>query len=123
MRHLRLPPDFTLIGTDEDGKEYIQCTRTGDVLVQTGPDGWAHFASAREWRSKTAARLYPELIFVQRALKRVGTHEQIEDQLRVLREAMALLDGLQANVRSRLVELEAGLAQDGALTPQGDIPT
>lgn len=123
MRHLRLPPDFTLIGTDEDGKEYIQCTRTGDVLVQTGPDGWAHFASAREWRSKTAARLYPELIFVQRALKRVGTHEQIEDQLRVLREAMALLDGLQANVRGRLAELEAGLAEDGVLTPPGDLLT
>lgn len=123
MRHLRLPPDFTLIGTDEDGKEYIQCTRTGDVLVQTGPDGWAHFASAREWRSKTAARLYPELIFVQRALKRVGTHEQIEDQLRVLREAMALLDGLQANVRGRLAELEAGLAEDGVLTPPDDLLT
>lgn len=113
MRHVRLPPDFTLIGTDEEGKEYIQCTRTGDVLVQTGPDDWAHFASAREWRSKTAARLYPELIFVQRALKRVGTHEQIEDQLRVLREAEALLAGLQANVRGRLQELGDGLAGDG----------
>ena len=107
MRHLRLPPDFTLIGTDEDGKEYIQCTRTGDVLVQTGPDGWAHFASAREWRSKTAARLYPELIFVQRALKRVGTHEQIEDQLRVMQEVETLLEGLGGNVRSRIAELEA----------------
>ena len=52
MRHLRLPEAFTLIGTDEEGKEYIQCTRTGDVLVQTGPEEWAHFASAREWRSK-----------------------------------------------------------------------
>ena len=107
MRHLRLPEAFTLIGTDEEGKEYIQCTRTGDVLVQTGPEEWAHFASAREWRSKTAARLYPELIFLQRALKRVGTHEQIEDQLRVMREVETLLEGLGGNVRNRIGELEA----------------
>jgi hypothetical protein len=110
MRHLRLPAAFTLIGNDEEGKEYIQCTRTGDVLVQTGPEDWTHFASSREWRSKTAARLYPELIFLQRALKRVGTHEQIEEQLRVLREAEALLNGLQANLRSRTEEFEAELA-------------
>lgn len=110
MRHLRLPPAFTLIGTDEEGKEYIQCTRTGDVLVQIGPEDWTHFASAREWRAKTAARLYPELIYLQRALKRVGAHEQIEDQLGVLREAQALLGGLQANVSSRVADLEAELA-------------
>jgi hypothetical protein len=110
MRHQRLPPAFTLIGTDEDGKEYIQCTRTGDVLVQIGPEDWTHFASAREWRAKTAARLYPELIFLQRALKRIGTQEQIEDQLRVMREAQALLNGLQANLSSRMGEFEAELA-------------
>lgn len=110
MRHQRLPPAFTLIGTDEEGKEYIQCTRTGDVLVQIGPDDWTHFASAREWRAKTAARLYPELIFLQRALKRIGTQEQIEDQLRVMREALTLLNGLQANLSTRTTEFEAELA-------------
>lgn len=107
MRHLRLPPAFTLIGTDEEGKEYIQCTRTGDVLVQTGPEEWMHYASSREWKAKTAARLYPELIFLQRALKRVGTHEQIEDQLGVMKEAQALLEGLDSNIRNRIQELEA----------------
>ena len=107
MRHLRLPDAFTLIGTDEEGKEYIQCTRTGDVLVQSGPEEWIHYASSREWRGKTAARLYPELIFLQRALKRVGTHEQIEDQLRVMQEAQTLLQGLDANIRGRIEELEA----------------
>jgi hypothetical protein len=107
MRHMRLPPAFTLIGTDEDGKEYIQCTRTGDVLVQTGPDEWMHYASSREWKARTAARLYPELIFLQRALKRVGTHEQIEDQLQVMHEAQALLQGLDSNIRNRINELQA----------------
>src|SRR5690606_2500644 len=107
--HLRLPPAFTLIGTDEEGKEYIQCTRTGDVLVQIGPEDWTHFASAREWRAKTAARLYPELTYLQRALKRVGAHEQIEDRLGVLRAAQALRGGLQANVSSRVADLEAEL--------------
>jgi hypothetical protein len=106
MHHLRLPDTFTLIGTDDEGKEYVQCTRTGNVLVQTGPDEWTHFATAREWRSKTAARLYPELIFLQRALKRVGMHEEIEDQIRVLREAQALLTGLDGNIRQRIEGLE-----------------
>lgn len=123
MRHLRLPATFTLIGTDEEGKEYIQCTRTGDVLVQIGPEDWTHFASSREWRSKTAARLYPELIFLQRALKRVGTHEEIEDQLRVMREAQALLGGLQANVGSRIAHLEAELAGYAEAPAQERIPT
>lgn len=123
MRHLRLPEAFTLIGTDEEGKEYIQCTRTGDVLVQTGPEDWTHFASSREWRSKTAARLYPELTFLQRALKRVGTHEQIEDQLRVMREAQALLAGLQANVLHRIRELETELTGYGPAAEQEQIPT
>jgi hypothetical protein len=109
MRHQRLPPAFTLIGTDEEGKEYIQCTRTGDVLVQIGPEDWTHFATGREWRAKTAARLYPELIFLQRTLKRIGAQEQIEDQLRVMREAEALLNGLQANLNSRIAEFEAEL--------------
>lgn len=113
MRHQRLPAAFTLIGTDEEGKEYIQCTRTGDVLVQTGPEEWAHFASAREWRAKTAARLYPELTFLLRALKRIGTHEQIEDQLRVMREAQALLAGLEANLRNRAAEFEVELSGYG----------
>lgn len=107
MRHLRLPDAFTLIGTDEEGKEYIQCTRTGDVLVQIGPEEWTHFAHAREWRAKTAARLYPELIFLQRALKRVGAHEDIDEQLGVMREAQTLLEGLNANLQSRIEEFEA----------------
>jgi hypothetical protein len=113
MRHLRLPPAFTLIGTDEEGKEYIQCTRTGDVLVQTGPEEWAHFAHSREWRSKTAARLYPDMVFLQRALKRIGTHEQIEDQLSVMREAQALIASLAENLRTRTAEMEAELSGYG----------
>lgn len=106
MKHTRLPEQFTSLGMDEEGREYVQCTRTGDVLVQTGPETWAHFASAQEWRSKTAAQLYPELIYLQRALKRVGAHEEIEEQLRVLREAEALLQGLQENIRERMGRLE-----------------
>lgn len=106
MRHVRLPEAFTLLGMDEEGREYIQCTRTGDVLVQTGPEEWSHFASAREWRAKTAPLLYPELVFLQRALKRVGENEHIEDQAGVLREALAMLGGLEANLRERLAELE-----------------
>lgn len=114
MRHVRLPPAFTLLGIDGEGKEYIQCTRTGDVLVQTGPEEWSHFAGAREWRSKTAARLYPELTYLQRTLKRVGSHEQIEDQLSVIREAQALLSGLQAKLGTRTLQLEAELSGDGS---------
>lgn len=106
MTHHRLPEKFTRIGLDEEGKEYIQCTRTGDVLVQTGPNEWGHFATGREWRSKTAAKLYPEIVYLQRALKRVGMHEEIEEQIRVMREALSLLDGLRANVRDRMQNLE-----------------
>ena len=106
MTHHRLPAKFTRIGFDEEGKEYIQCTRTGDVLVQTGPSEWSHFASGREWRAKTAAKLYPEMVYLQRALKRVGSHEQIEDQIRVMREALTLLEGLRSNVQERLHRLE-----------------
>lgn len=106
MKHARLPEQFTSIGKDEEGREYVQCIRTGDVLVQVGEGDWIHFASAREWRNKTAAQLYPELIYLQRALKRVGTHEEIEEQIRVLREADALLSGLQGNIRERINHLE-----------------
>lgn len=106
MRHARLPAAFTRIGLDREGREYIQCTRTGDVLVQTGPEEWCHFASAREWRAKTAAQLYPELIHLQRALKRVGAVEEIEDQVVVLQEALQLTDRLAANVRERILRLE-----------------
>lgn len=108
MRHNGLPEKFTRIGFDEDGREYIQCTRTGDVLVQTGEEEWAHFASAREWRRKTAAQLYPELIYLQRALKRVGSHEDVEDQVRVLREALSLADGLRGTINDRIEVLMAG---------------
>lgn len=107
MRHVRLPEAFTLIGVDEEGREYIQCTRTGDVLVQTGPDEWMHFASEREWRVKTAALLYPELVHLNRALKRVGAHEEIEEQIRAMHEALALTEELQANIRDRITALEA----------------
>lgn len=109
--HHRLPEKFTRIGVDEDGKEYIQCTRTGDVLVQTGPSEWGHFASAREWHRKTAAKLYPELLHLQRALKRVGSHEEIEEQIGVMREALVLLDGLRANVQQRVQRLEGECQQ------------
>jgi hypothetical protein len=107
MRRAHLPEQFTSLGTDEDGREYVQCTRTGDVLVQTGPDEWSHFATAGEWRAKTAAQLYPELIYLQRALKRVGAYEEIEDQVHALREADVLLDGLKSNIRERIAALHA----------------
>ena len=106
MRRAHLPEQFTSLGTDEEGREYVQCTRTGDVLVQTGPDEWSHFADAAEWRAKTAAQLYPELIYLQRALKRVGAHEEIEDQIQALREAEVLLEGLRGNIRERIGQLE-----------------
>ena|SRR3712207_4297974 len=106
MTHHALPEKFTRIGFDEDGREYIQCTRTGDVLVQTGPTEWSHFASSREWRNKTAAALYPELIYLQRALKRVGSQEEIEDQVGTLREALALLEGLRSNIEERIGKLQ-----------------
>jgi hypothetical protein len=106
MRRAHLPEQFTSLGMDEEGREYVQCTRTGDVLVQTGPDEWSHFADAAEWRAKTAAQLYPELIYLQRALKRVGAYEEIEDQIRALREAEVLLDGLRGNIRDRIGALE-----------------
>ena len=106
MTHHALPEKFTRIGFDEDGREYIQCTRTGDVLVQTGPAEWSHFASPREWRNKTAAQLYPELIYLQRALKRVGSQEEIEDQVNTLREALTLLEGLRGNIEERIGKLQ-----------------
>jgi hypothetical protein len=121
MRHAHLPEKFTRIGLDEEGREYIQCTRTGDVLVQTGDGEWGHFASAREWRARTAAQLYPELIYLQRALKRVGSHEEIEDQLRVLGEALVLLRGLESSIHERIRSLEAERAGgriDAAGTPE-----
>lgn len=108
MKHNGLPEKFTRIGFDEDGREYIQCTRTGNVLVQTGADEWSHFASAREWRGKTAAQLYPELIYLQRALKRVGSHEDVEDQVRVLREALSLAEGLRETIDRRISVLMSG---------------
>jgi hypothetical protein len=111
MRHKGLPDKFTRIGFDEDGREYIQCTRTGDVLVQTGDDEWSHFASSREWRRKTAAQLYPELIYLQRALKRVGSHEEVEEQIRVLREALSLAEGLRETIDSRIRALGTGAAK------------
>jgi hypothetical protein len=111
MRHNGLPEKFTRIGFDEDGREYIQCTRTGDVLVQTGDDEWSHFASSREWRGKTAAQLYPELIYLQRALKRVGSHEEVEEQVRVLGEALSLAEGLRATISDRIEVLRSGARQ------------
>lgn len=108
MKTNGLPDKFTRIGFGPDGKEYIQCTRTGDVLVQAGDADWVHFASADEWRSKTAAQLYPQLTHLQRALKGVGEHEYTAEQVQVLQEAITLLDELSATVRERIRQLEAG---------------
>jgi hypothetical protein len=110
MKANGLPEKFTRIGFGPDGKEYIQCTRTGDVLVQAGDADWVHFASADEWRSKTAAQLYPQLIHLNRALKQVGEHEDATRQVRVLQEAIALLDELRGTVRQRIGQLETGPA-------------
>jgi hypothetical protein len=110
VRHIHIPETFTFLGLDGDGREYIQCTRTGDVLVQSGPEQWSHFASAEEWRARTAAILYPELIHIQRTLKSVGLHEEKEDQLRLLREALALVDGLKSNLSHRIEQIEADRA-------------
>lgn len=107
MRHEHLPHKFTRIGMAEDGKEYIQCVRTGDVLVQSDESAWSHFASTREWRARVAAQLYPELIHLQRTLKEVGNHEEVEEQLRVLRRALTVADELKANINRRIERLEA----------------
>ncbi len=108
MKPNGLPEKFTRIGFGSDGKEYIQCTRTGDVLVQAGDADWVHFASADEWRSKTAAQLYPQLIHLNRALKEVGEHEDAAKQVQVLQEAIALLGGLSGTVRQRIRQLGTG---------------
>lgn len=106
MRHEHLPHKFTRIGLGEDGKEYIQCTRTGDVLVQTDDNAWGHYATPREWRARVAAQLYPELIHLQRTLKEVGNHEEVEEQLRVLRRAAEISRELRANIERRIARLE-----------------
>jgi hypothetical protein len=106
MRHEHLPHKFTRIGLGEDGKEYIQCTRTGDVLVQTDSNAWGQYAGPREWRSRVAAQLYPELIHLQRTLKEVGNHEEVEEQLRVLRRAIEISSELRANIERRIARLE-----------------
>jgi hypothetical protein len=107
MRHANLPERFTRLGTGTDGREYIQCTHTGDVLVQTDTDVWSHFASAHEWRARTAAQLYPELIYLQRTLKRVGQLEHAEEQRRALNDALRMLGELERNVRGRIEALDA----------------
>lgn len=114
MRH-GLPEQFTRLGRGIDGREYIQCTRTGDVLVQTDADGWSHYADADEWRERTAAQLYPELIHLQRALKAVGRHMEAATQAEELRAALALTEQLAANVRRRLAALE----EEPAAAPVG----
>jgi hypothetical protein len=106
MRHPDLPENFTRLGPGTDGREYIQCTRTGDVLVQTDADGWSHFAGAHEWRARTAAQLYPELVYLQRTLKRVGQHEDADEQRRTLNEALRLLGALEGRVRQRIEVLD-----------------
>lgn len=108
MKPNGLPEKFTRIGFGADGKEYIQCTRTGDVLVQAGEADWIHFANADEWRSKTAAELYPQLIHLQRTLKEVGRHEETHEQVEALHSAMKLLDELRGTVQERIRQLQSG---------------
>jgi hypothetical protein len=108
MKHRGLPEKFTRLGTGQDGREYIQCTRTGDVLVRTGDADWSHFAAEDEWRSHTAPQLYPALVLLNRALKDVGRHEQVEEQTADLRRAVALLRELEDTIESRIAELETG---------------
>jgi hypothetical protein len=111
MKHRELPEKFTRLGTGQDGREYIQCTRTGDVLVRTGDADWSHFAADDEWRSRTAPQLYPALVHLNRALKDVGRHEQVEQQIGSLREAVALLEELKGTLKARMAELETGSAR------------
>ena len=111
MRRAHLPEQFTSLGTDEEGREYVQCTRTGDVLVQTGPNDWSHFANADEWRSKTAAQLYPQLVHLRRALKQVGRFEEVEKQVQTLQEAHDLLAELNETVQERIRQLQAARVQ------------
>jgi hypothetical protein len=106
MKDQGLPEKFTRLGTGQDGREYIQCTRTGDVLVRTGDADWSHFAAADEWRSHTAPQLWPALVHLTRALKEVGRHEHVEQQTESLREALSLLSELEDGIRSRIGELE-----------------
>lgn len=107
MKHRGLPEKFTRLGLGVDGRAYIQCTRTGDVLVQTGDEEWGHFAAADEWRARTAPVLYPELVHLTRTLKEVGRHEEVDEQADALRAAIALLNELSARLEGRIVELEA----------------
>jgi hypothetical protein len=107
MKHRGLPEKFTRLGTGVDGRSYIQCTRTGDVLVQTGDDEWGHFAAADEWRARTAPVLYPELVHLTRTLKEVGRHEDAEAQAEALRAAISLLAELNGRLEGRIAELEA----------------
>ncbi|MDB4950832.1 MAG: hypothetical protein JWM27_3481 [Gemmatimonadetes bacterium] len=111
MKHTGLPEKFTRLGTGQDGREYIQCTRTGDVLVRTGDADWSHFADGGEWRSHTAPQLYPALVHLTRALKDVGSHEQVEHQSASLRSALDLLDELRSTIQERIGELETGDAR------------
>jgi hypothetical protein len=107
MRYANLPEKFTRLGAGTDGREYIQCTQTGDVLVQSGESEWMHFANAHEWRARTAAQLYPELIYLQRTLKRVGQLEDVEEQRRTFDDALRLLDRLKANIEGRAAVLDS----------------
>jgi hypothetical protein len=115
MKHHGLPEKFTRLGVGVDGREYVQCTRTGDVLVQTGDDEWGHFAYADEWRDKTGPALYPQLVHLTRTLKEVGRREEVETQVEALRAAIALLGELEGTLRNRIVELESG----GVVAPVG----
>jgi hypothetical protein len=108
MKDRGLPEKFTRLGTGQDGREYIQCTRTGDVLVRTGDADWSHFASEAEWRSHTAPQLYPALVHLNRALKEVGRHEEVEEQTAALRAARSLLAELEDSIQARIAELESG---------------
>lgn len=107
MRHTELPESFTRLGRGADGRAYVQCTRTGDVLVQTDENAWSHFASRDEWHDLTEPALYPEIVHLRRTLKEVGRREEVEGQAEAIREALGLLGALEDRLRARKEELAA----------------
>lgn len=119
MKHRGLPEKFTRLGTGADGREYVQCTRTGDVLVRIGADEWGHFAADGEWRARTAPQLYPAIVHLTRTLKDVGRQEEVERQTALLDQALALTAELRATLLSRREELAAAHIEEPIPTAAG----